>query len=752
MVGVSQDEKPPLSPQAQAILAKAQAYKSNPQSFKTPTGPGTYEQNQVIQQQKQDQRSANFVPQTPQNISPGMSKPNISISQSTLNKVNALRAQEGLGPLSTQENVNVVSPTHGPEPKPTIQISSSQLQKTNALRAQQGLAPLESLTKVVIVPPTKGPTPPINATESTQQTFYPSNPLTALAGGFLESGASIGGLIIGGLAQLTGKPILGVSSIEDFQQKQEKTFGKSTFSKLLPDVSIGGPSGITIKPSSEKVDFTNPTELASLVGTGLFIAATGGLGIETGLAKAGIKTAETIGSKASQLTQAIKTTEKVVTPKTENVFYHGTTQEAAQNILEHGFDLGKSKTSQGTTFLASHIEGAQGWAGPTGPKVGNEVILAVKLKENVKVFDVNKQGLDILSSGKSTKEQDYLLRQRAQKGGYDIIENLMQGIPQKGREIELVNPKAVEKTFIIKGGGLPPREPPKFTGGSSFKETNVYLGRGIGNLVPKSGGGLSTLKTPPTPPSPKETPKEEPRTIQTKSGQVLQLLAKQETKQVPKATFKEYPIQLGKGELKQEVKPLSKQIQKTGLKTQAQLKTEQYLKQQQQLRQRARTKTQEQGLLFIQSQKQKQQTQTKTQQQAQKQRQGLALLPKFKQPQATKQSRIVGLVTPNQTTTQPTFAQLTTNEQTLPKPTESVPETPRRPGGFLPLFGGAKSGALGRVSKSGSRRQYIGNVPLEDIVGVYKRSEVTYTNRSASQINKSSSKHSKLISKKTFNF
>ena len=53
---------------------------------------------------------------------------------------------------------------------------------------------------------------------------------------------------------------------------------------------------------------------------------------------------------------------------------------------------------------------------------------------------------------------------------------------------------------------------------------------------------------------------------------------------------------------------------------------------------------------------------------------------------------------------------------------------------------GGGSGPLGKVSKGGFRQAFVGNVPEASIIGTYKRSELSYSQRT---ISKSESEHSK---------
>ena len=124
------------------------------------------------------------------------------------------------------------------------------------------------------------------------------------------------------------------------------------------------------------------------------------------------------------------------------ILYHGTDFKNATAILKKGFDLSKSKTSAKTIFTASHPEGAYGHKGN---------LLKVKMRKGAKAFDVNKQP--------DPMADDDLLRLTARKEGSDTIENLMQGIPSKGREVEIVSTKnilSIESLTGAKGKYITP--------------------------------------------------------------------------------------------------------------------------------------------------------------------------------------------------------------------------------------------------------------------------------------------------------
>lgn len=274
----------------------------------------------------------------PPKPTPSTSAP-ISISQATLQKTNALRAEQDLPPLQEVANVRVVEPTHTalvnpassqPQPekirsapsqiatvltKQQAQISETQKQINQitsdfAAAKQAGVTSInvkDSSGKVI------GTVNPQNVSQARLQflnltkqggvsydyqtkttegtsgvtsmltTYNPANVVTAFTGGALGGFAELGLIGLGLVAKATGKEIkipgtnytakpTGV--LAQAQSKVQQTFGQETIDKLM---------------SGQKVDFSNPIELASLAGFGASLVATGGTG--------GLKSAAKLGTE-----------------------------------------------------------------------------------------------------------------------------------------------------------------------------------------------------------------------------------------------------------------------------------------------------------------------------------------------------------------------------------------------------------------------------------------------------------------------
>jgi hypothetical protein len=292
----------------------------------------------------------------------------------------------------------------------------------------------------------------------------------------------------------------------------------------------------------------------------------------------------------------------------------------------------------------------------------------------------------------------------------------------------------------------PPKVPTLSSGGGGFTSTNINLGRGVGQLVPKEGGIAKTDLFKPSPPSsPKPSQGKE---VTVGKGGLTQLVREKPVIEKPQllTKFKEEQIKLGKGETKtlqkQTIKPVPPKL----------------------------LQRQKQEPIFTPRQKQKQ---TKI------------FIPKYKQKQT-----YVFPIPPPKTTPVPIFTPRQKQKQgggypkpppnitiptlLIPPPPRTTPPPPRIPppptntpppppppdinkklGGLIPGFN-TQTGALGKVSKGGNRLGYIGNVPLTSIVGVYKRSEISYGNKAEklSKGTKTSQNFSSLSSKgsKKFRF
>lgn len=272
-------------------------------------------------------------------------------------------------------------------------------------------------------------------------------------------------------------------------------------------------------------------------------------------------------------------------------------------------------------------------------------------------------------------------------------------------------------------------------------QIEVSLGRGTGKVISGGKGSTGILEgtgKPPTSPTEK--------TVSAGKGLEQIVREKQATKQV----------QRQKPEFEQ--KQLSKQEQ--FLKNQEKSKLEQKTKTEEQLKQKQeQSLIQRTGLRYI-----------KTQEEKQKQGTSLVTIPKPKQTgKERNQELIPGFVplTTGSTSTRQTQKQkqeqtgitdlLTvtkfpgkppsppTGQPTPPPPRPPTTETPP-PGKKTPpdlgvLGVGGSGGLLGKVSKGGARREFVGNVPEASIIGTYSRSELSYSQRT---IKKSEAEQSKL--------
>lgn len=582
--------------------------------------------------------------------------PQINISQAQLQKTNALRAQQDLPPLQEVENVRVVQPTHGtygagPQPERVVTPNktpdsgvltgkSAQIQDThntinqittdftnakqagvkeiqvkdasgnvigtvNPQNVPQARLQYLNLTKKGAVKYEYTTTSSTGQTgvTSTLTTYQPSNIVTAFTGGALGGFAEAGLIGLGLVAKLTGKEITipgtnytakpkGV--LQQAQEKVQKTFGQETLDKMI---------------SGQKVDFTNPIELASLTGLGASIIATGGVGG----AKAAIMAPSRIVSalRSPKIASAlfnrdIQETElqniKVLSTKSSTGVFgpEGVQTRGTAKFGEGGISSSSSGfTSGGTTATIT----------PKGETISSTKALGVFGKTE--------------TTGKGTTG--------VFKG--DVTKGIVTSTP------DLANQKL------------------EYISGLSRGEKGSF-----------GGGKTSTVS----------------------KGSLTQLTREKSQLQKPLAAQKQEPL------LKQKQSVLTKQRQEIVLKEK-------------------QTGTQGE-LLLVRPVSRTTTTRTTS---MQKQRSSTALI--SKQTQKIKSATVLktGLITKQvqQETTIP-------KEPTVSKGT-TIPDTTKRLDGLV-SGGNIKSGALGRVGKSGSRKGYVGNVPLTSIVGTYNRSEISY--------------------------
>ena len=75
-------------------------------------------------------------------------------------------------------------------------------------------------------------------------------------------------------------------------------------------------------------------------------------------------------------------------------------------------------------------------------------------------------------------------------------------------------------------------------------------------------------------------------------------------------------------------------------------------------------------------------------------------------------------------------------------PTEEPPPGKKTPPDLGVLGVGGGGGLVGKVSKGGFRREFVGNVPESSIIGTYKRSELSYSQRTIAKSESEQSKQS----------
>lgn len=303
----------------------------------------------------------------PVKLSQQQTKP-IVISPGNLRKSDQIRASEGDQPLEDVTPLRVVQPT--PQQKPSGVLVSKGTQQFNEDQAltisklqeakSAGITKLEIFnTKGEKVGETnpqditrarydilsesiklgepvtvKGSyTTSNNSSESTQTTYVRNNDneVKALIAGAAEPGAYIGLAFAGGVADLLGKPVLGVkpgATSEDINTQIEKSIGPTYLDQAL--------SG------NVNDENTTPTEkAASLIGTAAGFVFTSGGKIGLGAIKTGIEEKLTQlgivkGSKALQEGELVSNLEKPSKTNTNYEFSQGTI--AKSGIKEITFD------------------------------------------------------------------------------------------------------------------------------------------------------------------------------------------------------------------------------------------------------------------------------------------------------------------------------------------------------------------------------------------------------------------------------
>lgn len=615
----------------------------------------------------------------------------ISISSTQLQKTNAQRAEQDLPPLQEVANVRVVEPTHTEyqqsQPVPQritnqpakdmaviltaqqkqIQDTQKQISQitTDFTAAQQAgvkeIKVYDSSGKVIgTVNPQNVPQARLQFLNLTKQgavkygyetttsqgtsgvtstltTYQANNPLTAFAGGALGGFAELGLVSLGLIAKATGKPILipgtnytaqpkGV--LDQAQSKVQQTFGQETLDKLM---------------SGQKVDFSNPNELASLAGFGASVVATGGTG--------GLKTIP------SKIIEALRSPQLA--------------KAAATKGLEHTvkFELPSTKTSN----TLSNLEATQ--ARSTG-KIGSGGISSSSL-------DFSKGGILSVTS------KDVSFTPSQTTGIFGSTKTVGQGTTGVFKS-DLEN-KLTTSTPDVRNQKL------------------EYISGGGKNEKLGSSGGKSGTR------------------FNSKSFITSQSTASQLTRQerLVRDNIKSSNPK-GKSPNISDIKPASSINVLSG-------KTKQVTSSKQLTKNKSITKQKQKTVLIPANTKNETRQKTERPINNLKDKIGTNSMSKSATTQKTKTS--TALITKTKQVTQnvsiPNVVRTRNNET-------NIPDKKKNPFGGLPGFT-TQSGGLGKVSKGGNRLGYVGNVPLNNIVGMYNRSEVSY-GRTAGKMSRGNTK------------
>jgi len=284
---------------------------------------------------------------------------------------------------------------------------------------------------------------------------------------------------------------------------------------------------------------------------------------------------------------------------------------------------------------------------------------------------------------------------------------------------------------------LPPKPPRPAYGADGYKSTKIDLGVGIGKIVPREPGGTILLPKKPVEPSQPPPKKQEPvkeTESKTATGQVLVLEKPiQEQKTIlKKPQFKSYPVFLGTANGKVETIQATKPITKTKVaQKQSFIPAYKPLKKEEQ-------KTKQVSVIQKQSQlvsqkpiiKQKEQQRYKFAQiPKQKEKQKLVPLLKELYVPETKQAQLFRhkFIQTQEQDVVPKLVQKQQLEQLKITPLKEKP---------IILFespSGEKRGKT-RKERSRDRIEFIGNVPLREFAGVYKRKEITYGSKAVARL------------------
>lgn len=694
------------------------------------------------------------------------------LSQATLAKSDALRMGQGLQPL---ESVTTVR-------QPTTQERSIQasLQQRELLTSNLSQAKQAGVTSINIIDSkgnVVGTVNPQNVAEArlqtlqlvrkaggsaslqystqaqqtqtgvttTQTSFFAANPFTALVGGALGSSAELGLIALGGIAKLTGKDITipGTNTvikptgiIAQAQQKVEKTFGKETLDQLI---------------SGEKVDLSSPIAIASLVGSAGFFIASGG----TGAIKAAVKAPSLISefirapgfakavSGGLQEESLLSQTAKVKGSQTLFEFEQGTAGKSAVTSTKMEDILRVERLSSGKVQATKPIIPSEIKITPAAKEGEAQIPYAVigatakgttavvtkgvtqltpqeiaikglppELGKSMGLKLVPGTGIFPVYAGKLTAKNIPILLEEIRVGqikpSFDILKFFTKefaGKPtrygQMSRETSLLSSNAFES--ITRPSVM------------RYFESKLELEKEV--LQPKPSGPMKPLSAPTG-----------STTVSGGGGRAAALTQEE----------KSFVQTITKTGLEQ--KAVSSKTDLTRLSARVGLTTALTAQQQQ-----------EEEVIFIQKGKiitkpksirdviQLQKTPSTIKEQ---ERIGTSLISRTRQTSLTQQ-------TTKTTTKQKQVTQQITITKEPKIPTETTGITRRKPfgGGLIP--GQTLPGALGKVSKTGARKVFTGNVPITSIVGIYKRSEITYGNPKAPKSSSSKKTYKSLSTRKS---
>ena len=602
----------------------------------------------------------------------------INISQAQLQRTNAVRAEQDLPPLQEVANVRVVQPTpsypSGPQPDKiksqpaqmadVLSAQKAQVKKTqgqiNQLTSDFAAAKAAGVNEIKVKDVSGnviGTVNPQNVSQARLQylnltkkgavsyeyqtvtkeaqnqvtssltTYKPSNVITAFTGGALGGFAELGLIGLGLVAKATGKPITipgtdytaqPTGIINQAQTKVQKTFGQETLDKII---------------SGQKVDFSNPIELASLAGFGASVIATGGAG--------GLKTIPSKIIEALRSPQLAKATATKGLEQTIKFELPNTKTSNTLSNLEPSQVRSTSKIGSGGMSSSSSIDFTKGG------------ILSVTSKD---VSFTPSQTTGIFGSTKTIGQGTTGVFKS------DLENKLTTSTPDvRNQKLEYISGGGKNEKSGSSGGKT----------GTRFSSKSFTTNQGnVQQLTRQERLVRETVK--PT------NPKGRPTNItEVKPVSSLNILSTR-TKQV--TSSKQLTINDNKIKQKQ-----STIIIPASIKEKTRVKTENPIND---TKNKIGTNT-----MSKTSSKQK----TKT---------SMAIITKTKQ--VTQNTSIPNVIK-------------TKNNET------NIPDKKRNLFGGLPGFN-PLSGGLGKVSKGGNRLGYTGNVPITSIVGVYKRSEISYGN------------------------